>query len=86
VSGSRRNPRVQIFPLEYLEILAKYSSGSWETFICLIISEDKNRVVALAAGPPEWCGGRNQIFVFILKILRRSLLKTSMAIKNDSSH
>jgi hypothetical protein len=82
-SGSRRYPRVQIIPLDYLEIHARESSGSLETFICLIISNDKNRVVALAAGPTGWCGGWTQIFIIILKILRRSLLKIYVATKHD---
>jgi hypothetical protein len=85
VSGSRRNPRIPIFPPEYLEIHARYSSGSLETFICLIISENKNRVAALAAGPPGWFGGRTQIFVIILKILRKSILNISMATKHNFS-
>jgi hypothetical protein len=63
VPGSRRNPRVQIFPLEYLEIHARYSGGSLETFTKLIVSADKNRLAALAAGPPGWCGGRTQIII-----------------------
>jgi hypothetical protein len=54
VSVSRRNPRVKIFLLEYFGIHARYSSGSLETLICLIVPEGKNRVAALAAAVPKF--------------------------------
>jgi hypothetical protein len=63
VSGSRRNPRAQIFPLEYIEIHARYSSSFLETFICRIIPEDKNQQAVLPAGSPGWPGSRTQIFI-----------------------
>jgi hypothetical protein len=54
VPESRPNPRVQIFPPEYLETNAFYKDGVFGTFVCLVMSQDKNRVVA----PPVTQKGR----------------------------
>jgi hypothetical protein len=37
---------VQIFPPEYLGTYALYKDGVFGTFVCLIMSQDKNLVVA----------------------------------------
>jgi hypothetical protein len=46
VHGSRLNPRVQIFPPDYLGTYALYKDDVFGNFVCLIMFQDKNWVVA----------------------------------------
>jgi hypothetical protein len=60
VAGSKPNPRVQIFPPEY---------GAFGIFVCLIMFQDKNWVVAPPVTPKGRGGDRTQNLMIILKIL-----------------
>jgi hypothetical protein len=87
VPGSRPNPRVQIFPPEYLGTYALQKYGVHGIFVCLIMFQDKNWVVTPPVTPKGWGGGRTQNLMIILKILRicnvnsKINLKTTVELK-----
>jgi hypothetical protein len=70
VPGSKPNPRVQIFPPEYLGTYALEKDGVFGTFVCLIMFQHKNRVVAPPVTPKGRGSGQTQKLMIILKILR----------------
>jgi hypothetical protein len=70
VPGSRPNPRVKIFPPEYLGTYALQEDGVFGVFVCLIKLQDKNWVVAPPVTPKGRGGGWTQNLMIILKILR----------------
>jgi hypothetical protein len=81
VPGSRPNPMVQIFPPEYLGTYALYKDGVFGTFVCLIMYQYKNRVVAPPVMTNGRCGGGIQNLMIILKILRICNLNSKINIK-----
>jgi hypothetical protein len=81
VPGSRPNPRVQIFPPEYLGTYVLYKDSVFEVFVCLIIFQDKNRVVAPPVTPKGRGGDWTQNLMIILKILRICNVNSKINIK-----
>jgi hypothetical protein len=81
VSGSRSNHRVQIFPPEYLGTYALLKDDAFGTFICLIMFQDKNRVVVPLVTPKGRGGGRTKNLMIKLKILQKSFLKSEIYLK-----
>jgi hypothetical protein len=51
VPGSGSNPRVQMFPPEYLEILKLQRVGFLGTFVCIGVLKEKNQVTSWPAAP-----------------------------------
>jgi RNase H-like domain found in reverse transcriptase len=70
IQNRRPNPRVQIFQPEYLETYALQKDGVFGTFVCIIMLQDKNRVVVPPVKPKGRGGGRTQNLIIILKFLR----------------
>jgi hypothetical protein len=54
---SRPNPRVQIFPSEYLGTYAIKKDDVFEFFVCLVMFQDKNWVMAPSVTPKGRGGG-----------------------------
>jgi hypothetical protein len=81
VPGSGPNPRVQIFPPEYLGSYALYKVGVFGTFVCFIMFQDKNRVVAPPVTPKRRDGGQTQNLMFILKFIRIFNLNSKINLK-----
>jgi hypothetical protein len=76
VPGSRLNPRDKIFLSEYLGTYVLKKDGVHETFVCLIMFQDINRVVAPPVTLKGRGTGRTQNLMIILKILRKSNIKS----------
>jgi hypothetical protein len=72
VPGSRPNPRDTILPSEYLGTYALKKDGVLETFVCLIMFQDINRVVEPPVTLKGQGSGRTRNVMIILKILRKS--------------
>jgi hypothetical protein len=81
VSGSRSNHRVQIIPPGYLGTYALLKDGVCGTLVCLIMFQDKNRVVASPVTPKGRGGGRTHNLMIILKILRKNNVNSKINLK-----
>jgi hypothetical protein len=81
VTGSRPDPGVQVFPPEDLRTYALKKDCVFGTFVCLIMFQDKNRVVVPPATPRRQ---PNQNLMIILKILRICNVNSKINLKKTN--